>query len=198
MTDYKSTIKTRAFLFLELKKASAFYLQGLSIKEIKDLAVKENIFLYKTEGRIKEVASTVTERMQVLDRHLLLKITNGNLETGKQLALLAILKTDRLFFEFMQEVYREKYLLRDYIITDKDFSIFFLRKAEQNQKVASWKDYTHYKLKQVYKKILLEAGFVRKQKKNIEIIRPIVEQDIIGHIKNKGDAIYLQAMLGVI
>ncbi len=127
---------------------------------------------------------------------LLDKLANGNLETSKQVALYAILKTDRLFFEFMQEVYREKYLIRDYLITDKDFAIFFQRKAEQSQKVAEWKDYTFYKLKQVYKRILTEAGFVKKNKKDVEITRPLMEQELADFLNEKGDGIYLQAMLG--
>ncbi|AZR71952.1 hypothetical protein BBF96_00135 [Anoxybacter fermentans] len=196
MTKYKSTIKSMAFLYLELKKASGLYLQGLKVDEIKKKAVEENIFLLNTESRIKEIASTVIKRLQVLDEFLLWKITNGSLETSKQIALYAIMKTDRLFFEFMQEVYREKYLLMDYIINDKDFSVFFQRKSEQSDQVASWKDYTFYKLKQVYKRILVEAGFAKKNKKNLEIIKPIMEEEVIEHLKNKGDQIYLQAMLG--
>ncbi len=97
---------------------------------------------------------------------LLDKLVNGNLETSKQIALYAILKTDRLFFEFMQEVYREKYLIRDYLITDKDFAIFFFK--EKQNKVKKWqsgKIIHFYKLKQVYKRILTEAGFVKKNKK---------------------------------
>jgi hypothetical protein len=198
MEKYKSTIKSMAFLFLELKKASGLYLQGLKADEIKKKALEENIFLLDTENRIKEIASTVLKRIEVLDEFLLRKLTNGNLETSKQIALYAILKTDRLFFEFMQEVYREKYLLGDYIITDRDFNTFFQRKSEQSVQVASWKDYTLYKLKQVYKRTLLQAGFVKKNKKNIQIVKPLMEEDVVEHLKSKGDQIYLQAMLGEI
>jgi len=198
MEKYKSTIKSMAFLFLELKKASGLYLQGLKADEIKKKALEENIFLLDTENRIKEIASTVLKRIEVLDEFLLRKLTNGNLETSKQIALYAILKTDRLFFEFMQEVYREKYLLGDYIITDRDFNTFFQRKSEQSEQVASWKDYTLYKLKQVYKRTLLQAGFVKKNKKNIQIVRPLMEEDVVEHLKSKGDQIYLQTMLGEI
>lgn len=198
MAKYKSTIKSMAFLYLELKKASGLYLQGLKADEIKKKALEENIFLLDTENRIKEIASTVLKRIKVLDEFLLRKLTNGNLETSKQIALYAILKTDRLFFEFMQEVYREKYLLGDYIITDRDFNTFFQRKSEQSEQVASWKDYTLYKLKQVYKRILLQADFVKKNKKNIQIVRPLMEEDVVEHLKSKGDQIYLKAMLGEI
>jgi hypothetical protein len=167
MLEYKSTIKARSYLYLELKKAASLYLQGFSIDDIRQKALNENIFSLNSENRIKEIASTVSERLEALDEMLLDKLVNGNLETSKQVALYAILKTDRLFFEFMQEVYRDKYLIRDYLITDKDFAIFFQRKAEQSQKVAEWKDYTFYKLKQVYKRILTEAGFVKKNKKDV-------------------------------
>jgi len=179
-----------------MKKASNLHLQGLSIDEINQKALEDNIFLLNTENRIKEIASTIEDRMRALDEFLIKKIAQGNLETSKQITLYSILKTDRLFFEFMQEVYRDKYLLMDYIITNKDFGIFFQKKAEQSQRVASWEDYTYYKLGQVYKRILVEAGYARKNKTNIEITRPIMEKDIMDHLKDRGDHIYLQAMLG--
>ena len=103
--------------------------------------------------------------MRALDDFLISKIAQGNLETSKQITLYSILKTDRLFFEFMQEVYCEKYLLMDYMITNKDFSIFFQRKAEQSQRVASWKDYTYYKLEQVYKRTLWKPDLLGRAKR---------------------------------
>lgn len=196
MLGYSTTIKTRGFLFLEAKKASSLYLQGFSAEEIKNKALEENIFLMKTENRRKEIAVTILERLGVLDEYLLKKLANGNLETGKQIVLYSILKTDRLLFEFMQEVYREKFFLRDYTITDRDFSSFFQRKAEQSEQLASLADYTFYKLGQVYKRILMEAGLANKNKKALEIKRPVIEQDIVQHIINSGGQVYLEAMQG--
>lgn len=196
MLEYKSTIKARSYLYLELKKAASLYLHGFSMGGIKQKALDENIFSLNSENRIKEIASTILERLAVLDEMLLDKLVNGNLETSKQVALYAILKTDRLFFEFMQEVYRDRYLVRDYTIAGKDFHIFFQRKAEQDQRVAGWKDYTLYKLGQVYKKILVEAGFVKKNKKDIEITKPLIEYELVNYLNEKGDGKYLQVMLG--
>lgn len=196
MSGYRSTIKARSFLYLELKKAAALYLQGYSHAGIKELACKENIFALNTENRIRDIAATISTRLQVLDIELLNILVDGNLETSKQVALYAILKTDRLFFEFMLEVFRGKYLLRDYTIFNKDYSLFFQRKAEQSPIVAAWKDYTYYKLKQVYNRILFEAGFIRRSRGKVEITRPLMVQDLKDHLKKKGDEIYLQAMLG--
>jgi len=118
MLKYRSTIKARSYLYLELKKAANLYLEGFLLDDIKQKALDENIFSLNSKNRIKEIASTISERLQALDEILLHKLTKGNLETSKQIALYAILKTDRLFFEFMQEVYRGKYLIKDYIITE--------------------------------------------------------------------------------
>lgn len=196
MLPYTSIIKSRPYLYLELKKASGLVLLGFSKEEIKAKAIEENIFALKTESRKREIASTVINRIEVLDDYILNKIAHGNLQTSKQLALYSILKTDRLFFEFMQEVYREKILLKDVLITDKDFNVFFRRKAEQSDQVAGWKDYTFYKLKQVYKRVLFEAGFIRHSKKEVEIIPQMMEQEVANHLKSIGDTPYLEAMLG--
>ena len=198
MKKYTTTLKSTSFLHLELKKAASLYLQGLSLEEIEAKAKNENIFMLKTDSRIKEVASAVSERLGVLDDKLINNLSNDNLETTKQIAFYTIMKTDRLFFEFMQEVYKEKCLLQDYTVTDKDFNIFFHEKAEQDSKVASWNDYTYYKLKQVYKKILMNAGLAKKNRKSLEITRPFINEDLIEHLKDKGDKIYLEAMLGVV
>lgn len=194
MLQYTSILKSRSFLYLELKKAAGLKIQGLNDKEIKEKAINENIFASGTESRKKEIASAVVTRLTELDEYITDRIVNGNLQTSKQLALYSILKTDRLFFEFMKEVYKEKIHLKDYILTDKDFNVFFRRKAEQSEKVASWQDYTFYKLGQVYKRILTEAGFIKSVGKEIEIVPQIIEEDVAEHLKEINEAAYLEVL----
>lgn len=198
MLQYTSILKARPFLYLELKKAISLKIQGFNEQDIKTKSLEENIFSVNTETRKKEIAATVINRIQVLDDFMLDKIINGSLQTSKQLTIYSILKTDRLFFEFMKEVYREKILLKDYHIDDKDFNIFFRRKAEQSEKIASWKDYTYYKLKQVYKRILSEAGFIKNTKNEVIIIPQIIEEEVKNHLIDIGDRVYLEVMLGEI
>jgi len=194
--EYKSTIKSRPFLFREMKKAAELINKGLKEFEIKNKAKNDNIFQVNTETRRSEIASTVMRRLKALDDFLIDKLANGEIDTSKQIVVYAIMKTDRLFFEFMYEVFREKILLRDFTLQDKDFNIFFDRKKEQSERVASWDDYTFYKLKQVYIRILFEAGFIKNQKNDREITRPIVEEDVAYHLKEIGDTKYLNALTG--
>lgn len=194
--EYKSTIKSVPFLFLETKKASNLVLQGLKDSEIKKKAVEDNIFQVKTEARKKEIASATLKRIKVLDEVLLEKLVHGNVVTGKIIVLYAIMKTDRLFFEFMNEVFREKLIVKNYTIWDKDFKVFFNRKKEQSERIASWGDHTFYKLKQVYIRILFEAGLIR-DKKSREIRKPFLDQFFINHLKSKNETIMINILLGL-
>mgnify|MGYP000971716015 FL=1 len=111
--EYKSTIKSRPYLYKETKKAATLIKQGITVKDIKNKSIEENIFQLESESRKKEVASIIVARLKDLDKFIIDKISEGNVETSKILVLYAIIKTDRLFFEFMNEVYKEKLLLRD-------------------------------------------------------------------------------------
>jgi hypothetical protein len=194
--QYTSTIKSTSFLFIEIKKASGLIIQGFDDSEIKNLSIEENIFQMKSDGRKKEVASMVLKRLKSLDGFLINKLANGDSETGKQIVIYAIMKTDRLFFEFMNEVYRDKNILKEKYISDSDFNIFFQRKCEQNDTVAKWKEYTFYKVKQVIIRVLFEAGIIKNQKDDKEINIPIIDFDLAQHLKEIGDEIYLKVMLG--
>lgn len=195
--EYKSTIKSRPFFYLETKKASDLMCQGNKAFEIKDKAIRENIFQVKTEARKKEIASITLARLKDLDDYLLEKIAKGDSETSKILVLYSIMKTDRLFFEFMYEVFREKFVLKDHFLTDKDFTIFFETKKQQSDKVASWEDYTFYKLKQVYIRILHEAGLLKNQKSDREINKVYLDYEVVQHLKEIGDQTYIEILAGV-
>jgi len=194
--NYSTAIKSMPFLYMEVKKAAGLKLQGFSDLQITNQSLKNNTFQVNTESRKREIAAAVMKRLLILDDYLIAKMVNGSIETSKQIALYALIKIDQLFYEFMQEVYREKCLLMDFKINDADFNIFFQRKAEQSTVVASWREYTYYKLKQVYKRVLREAGLAKRQKKALIITRPVMEKELAAHLNQIGDKPYLAAMLG--
>ncbi|MBC2457315.1 DUF1819 family protein [Clostridium beijerinckii] len=194
--EYKSTIKSRPYLYKETKKAAILLNSGLKINELKVKAIEENIFQVESEARMKELASIITTRLKELDAYLINKIENSNIETSKIIVLYAIIKNDRLFFEFMNEVYKEKLLLRDLFIRDKDFNMFFQNKRQQSEKVDSWTEYTFKKLKQVYIRILFECGLIENQRGDRKIKTPILESEVKDYIYKIGGKIYINAIVG--
>ena len=196
--EYKSTIKSRPYLYKETKKAASVINAGFELTKIKEESLQNNIFQLESEARKREVASIIVARLKELDKYIIDKIENSNVETSKVLVLYAIVKTDRLFFEFINEVYKEKILLKDLYIRDKDFGVFFQNKREQSEKVASWTEYTFKKLKQVYIRILFESGLISNQKGDKEIRVPIIDNDVRDYLYKIGDRIYINAILGII
>lgn len=195
--EYKSTIKSRPYLYKETKKASMLINRGLEVDGIKGKSLEDNIFQLESESRKKEVASIIITRLKSLDKEIIYDIENSNIETSKILVLYSILKTDRLFFEFMNEVYKEKIILKDLYIKDKDFSVFFQNKKEQSEKVASWSEYTFKKLKQVYIRILFESGLIVNQKGDKEIKLPIMDNEVKDYIYKNDGRVYINAILGI-
>ena len=195
--EYKSTIKSRPYLYKETKKAASLINKGLKITELKNESLENNIFQVETETRMKELASIIGARLKELDSYLIESIVSSNIETSKIIVLYAILKNDRLFFEFMNEVYREKILLKDLFIRDKDFGMFFQNKREQSDKVNSWSEYTFKKLKQVYVRILFESGLIANQKGDRKVVIPVIDSEVKDYIYKLGDNIYINAILGI-
>jgi hypothetical protein len=128
-----------------------------------------------------------------LDATLRKLVLADSLDSGKIINLYAIMKTDRLFFEFMNEVVREKLEAGNFLLEKKDLNQYFAFKAEQDTGVASWTEQTVKKLKQVFVKILLESGIL-KNKKTGELTRLLMDERLKRHLINIGDIAYIKAM----
>lgn len=191
--EYSATLTGASFCLYELKQVLKLKERGLSDAEIKKKVIEDNIFEYQVTSSLKRIVPSVIRRANALDDTLRTLFLNSPLEVGKILNLYAIMKTDKLFFEFINEVIREKLEANDYLLEKKDLNIFFITKAEQNEKMAKWTELTVNKLKQVYMKLLYEAGLVRN-KKTGELNRLLFDEDIKRHLTYIGDTAYLKAM----
>lgn len=196
--EYTATNTGRPISVKEMIIGAKFKQQGYSDKEIKQKSAEENIFQARSEHYKNKVATTVLTRLNTLDEYLLEKIANGDIETVKQIIIYAIMKSDKFFFEFMNEIYKDKIVLRDYKINDSDINIFIQRKQEQIPQISKWTESTLKKLKSQYISMLSEAGFINKSKGYIEIIIPIIDNKIQNHLVEIGDEVYLRAMIGEI
>jgi hypothetical protein len=191
--EYSANLTGASFLFFEFKQVIKLYQQGLSEKEIREKVIKENLFQYKHTSSLKRSLPSLIRRANVLDETLRQMLLEGQLETGKVITLYAIMKTDRLFFEFMNEIIAEKFAENNYVLEKKDLNIFFTYKAEQNEKIAGWTDKTVKKLKQVYNKILFESGILR-DKKSGKLNKLLLDEDLKRHLIYLGDRVFVRAI----
>lgn len=191
--EYSSSLNGASFLLFELKQVLKLKQLGLSNQDIRKKVKEENLFQFNNQGRINRAMPSVMKRAEVIDETLISFILEGSIEIGKALNLYAIMKTDLLFFEFMDEVIGEKLHNNDYLIEKKDINLFFTAKSEQSEKVASWSDINIEKLKRAFMQVLYESGLLRTRKGR-ELNRLIIDEQIRKHLTNIGDARYIHAM----
>lgn len=192
-TTYSASLTGEAFLFYEIKQVARLKLSGFSDQEIREEVTAKNLFQYATEKRLSRRLGATIRRTQVLDDTLLRCLVDKPSETGRIINLYAIMKTNRLMFDFVLEVIGEKFESNQLLLEKRDINEFFLAKREQHEDIARWKDQTVKKLKQVIQKIVLEAGLLDEQDK-CSLHRPSVDSELIKHMDEIADLDWLKAI----
>lgn len=187
---------SRLFWLSETRKTAELLLNGLSKTEIKELAIKENIYQIRADDRMRRIASVTLNRLESLPETLVQQLVSGHIGTAKLLVLISIMKTDRLFFEFVYEVHRQAIILGENIITDRAVNAFFDSKIAQSEVVAKWTESAIKKLKQTYIKILDEAGMLSSVKGERKIITPVVDYKTRQLLIENHLVVYLNALTG--
>ena len=131
---------------------------------------------------IVSITNTCFKRIDALEsKTLVYFIANATTEVAKQINLYAMMKYNRIVWDFMTTVIGEKYRTQELDFSKKDLNLFFFRLQEQNDAVASWSDGTINKIKQVLTKSLVECGYLETSKStqlNPVAIVPELEDEI--------------------
>lgn len=191
---YSSQIKDMGLLAKEMKIACQEFIATKDLGVIIQKSISNNIFMVNTERRRKELAYKLVARMAMLDDYLIEAIANSTYNTSTILSLYALMKSDRIVFEFMYEVFRDKIQLMNYRLTDVELNQFIVCKAQQDELVAKWKDSNKIQVKSALRKILIDAGVLRDLGSVFLILPPLIDKNIIEHITKIGDKKYLEAM----
>lgn len=196
--DYSAGMVKLPFWFSEFKKMISLINSGMTLKEIKELNIKENIFAAPTEARSTQIFNTVSTRVKALVPEFYTLFEQSDITNQKLIALIAIMESDTLFFDFMYEVYREKLIIGVDELTDSDFSVFFKDKQLQNERVAKWTDYTLKRLGSIYRTVLMETGILERSSNSTKkIIKPILDQSLETELKECGMEKILHTLMGV-
>jgi len=156
--QYNGGLTAEQFLFYEIRIVAKQYLEGKSVEEIIACVKRDNLFQYPTEREISRLTRACYKRLVALDNDkLVYELANAPIDVAKQINLYAMMRHNRLVWEFMTDIIGEKYRQQDYSYTKKDINIFFSRLREQNDDIAAWSQKTIVKLKQVLTKCLVET-----------------------------------------
>ena len=176
--EYSAGATKFLFWFAEFRKIVSLLRSGKTMIEIKELAITDNIFSAATPTRSGQIFNTVSARVSSLPDEFYILFEKSSLETQKLIALVAVMETDSLFFEFMNDVYREKLITGDTALIDADVRIFFADKQRESEKVAGWTDRTIVNLRKCYKSYIAEAGLSEHGTGDRKIIKPLIDGEL--------------------
>lgn len=194
---YSTGLVSQSFWFLEFKKTVKLRKDGLDYDQIKKKCVEENLFGAAKEYRAQRMAGYIIARLKAMDDTLVELFCSADLATQKIINLITILRTDRLFFEFIYEVYREKVILGIEFMEDADINVFYTRKETQSEVIAGWKDATKKRLRNIYTNFMVDANLLAVHQKKKIITPPILDIALECYLKSVDEEAMIKALTGV-
>ncbi len=196
--EYSAGSVSKLFWYIETKETVKL-LKDKSVDEVKDIVVSDNLYQQKSENRLNREFNVISKRIMSLPESLMYMISDTDIMTSKLIVLISIMATDRLFFELMYEVFREKIRMEEETLKDSDLNVFFRSKQEQSDVCAKWTDSAIKKLKQTFQKYMLEAQLLKNSetsKSEKVVIKPYIEQELRQELMANDMEKYLYALTG--
>lgn len=193
---YSAGAVSKGFWFQEFKKYNLLLNKGLKDKEIKKMQEEENILLAPSKEYGEKMINEVSKRTRALSKEIYTMFSNLSVSDQKILNILGIMMTDRLFFEYMYEVYRDKIITGNLKFDDSDTRIFLKNKSEQSEKVSNYKSYTKKRLASTYKTYLKEANLIVEENNSLIVKKPILDINLEKAMRNERLYPYLRVFLG--
>ena len=98
------------------------------------------------------------KRLDALDDELLRQeLSIAPTEIAKQINLYAMMRYNRIVWNFMVGVIGEKFRSQDFEFSRKDLIVFFSHLQEQNDDISGWSESAVNKIKRVLTKVLAEV-----------------------------------------
>lgn len=196
-SEYSAGLMSQSFWFVEFKKYLKLVDSGKKPDEIKRIVVDENLFGAPNEYRAKRYYGYISARASRLDSQELELFWNSDLQTQKLINLICVLRGDRLFFEFLYEVYREKHILGAEYLEPADGRIFFKNKGVQSEAVEGWKDTTRRKVQNCYFNFMTDCGLLTDFNGKKSITPPLLDIVLEQYMKANGEENMVKAITGV-
>lgn len=193
--EYNASATKYLFWFVETRE-TARLMGTYSIDEVRRIVIEDNLYQQKSESRLINEFGCIKGRLEALPEELRKMMVTADINTGKIIAFIGCMASDRLLFDLMYEVYRNKIYLGELNLTDADLNIFFKDKQSQNEKVAAITDTSVKKLKQVYCKYMFEAGLLSGKVTEKIINKPYIDSDLKFVLQRNAMDRYLAAITG--
>ena len=194
--EYSAGIVSKGFWFLEFKKYLELLKNENNENEIKKMQDEENIFSAPSKDYGKRIISEINKRIKVLPEEIKELFFKSDTGTQKVINLLSIMGTDKLFFEYVYNSYRNELLLGTKEYNPGIVMKFLKEKAEQNEEVAKFSEKTLKRMQGTYGNYLKEAGLLEEKNKEILYGKVYLDYELEKLLRENNMEIYIKTLKG--
>ena len=194
--EYSAGIVSKGFWFLEFKKFLGLLREGKSEIEIRKLQEEKNIFSASSKDYGKRIVGEIMKRIRAISdeiKELFFKVDVG---TQKVINLLSVMQTDKLFFEYVYNSYRNDMLLGTQEYNSNAVKKFLNEKSLQNEEVAKFTESTKKRMKGSYGNYLKEAGLLEENNGKILYKKIYLDYELEKILEENKMEVYIKALKG--
>lgn len=194
--EYSAGIVSKGFWFLEFKKYLEFLKNGNNANDIRKIQDEKNIFSAPSKDYGKRIISEINKRIKILPEGIKELFFKSDTGTQKVINLLSIMGTDKLFFEYVYNSYRNELLLGTKKYNPGIVMKFLKEKAEQNEEVAKFSEKTLKRMQGTYGNYLKEAGLLEEKNKEILYGKVYLDYELEKLLRENNMEIYIKTLKG--
>ena len=194
--EYSAGIVSKGFWFLEFKKYLELLKNGNNENDIRKMQDEENIFSAPSKDYGKRIISEINKRIKILPEGIKELFFKSDTGTQKVINLLSIMGTDKLFFEYVYNSYRNELLLGTKEYNPGIVMKFLKEKAEQNEEVAKFSEKTLKRMQGTYGNYLKEAGLLEEKNKEILYGKVYLDYELEKLLRENNMEIYIKTLKG--
>lgn len=194
--EYSAGIVSKGFWFLEFKKFLGLLREGKSEIEIRKLQEEKNIFSASSKDYGKRIVGEIMKRIRAISdeiKELFFKVDVG---TQKVINLLSVMQTDKLFFEYVYNSYRNDMLLGTQEYNSNAVKKFLDEKSLQNEEVAKFTESTKKRMKGSYGNYLKEAGLLEENNGKVLYKKIYLDYELEKILEENKMEVYIKALKG--
>ena len=196
---YRGTITREQWLIDETRVIARLMMdEGLaSDAELIERVTSQNLFQYPTEREVKSIARACARRIGALSQdpglrdHFVDLLAHGTADQLKQTNLYAMMRDNRIVWDFMLGVVARKFAVLDTTLRKREFVDFLEGLRAQDEKASRWSDNTMTKIRQVLAACLEQCGMYNRR---TELLQPLfLDFELEMAIRANGDEQVLAA-----
>ena len=154
---YSAGLMSQSFWFVEFRHYLRFKKENISDDEIKRRITEENLFGAPNDYRAHRIGNYLSARAGRMSQEELMLFFACDIKSQKLINLICIMRNDRLLFEFINEVYREKVMLGAETIDLSDGRVFFTEKEKQDDTVGQDQAQTHIHISEFHDRCRIDV-----------------------------------------